>query len=339
MLDPSTHPVEVALATHNGERYLPALLDSLLAQTHRDFTIVVSDDGSTDATVAVMRGYAERHPGRIRIVATEPRRLGAAGNFSSILPHLTADYVLFCDQDDVWLPRKMELSLARLRALEANAPAGTPILVHTNLAVVGGELEPIAPSAMEYQSIDPARRAFPLLLMSNVATGCTVAVNRALLTLAAPVPPEAMMHDHWFALVAAGLGSIGYIDEPTILYRQHGGNAVGARPWGARTVADKLRETLFTPAPRDVLARHSRQAAVCVARYGGDLRMEDREAATALARVWEVGGWRRFWHLWRNGIRRDGVLRNAALLFTVAAGTPRNAGIAPPHPSEALRAG
>ncbi|HEX8431499.1 MAG TPA: glycosyltransferase, partial [Longimicrobium sp.] len=155
----STVRVEVALATHNGERYLPALLDSLFAQTHRDFTVVVSDDGSTDRTVEVLGEYAERNPGRMRIVGTTPRRLGAAGNFSSILPHLTADYVFFCDQDDVWLPRKIELSLARLRALEADAPAGTPILVHTNLAVVGRELEPIAPSAMEYQSIDPARRA------------------------------------------------------------------------------------------------------------------------------------------------------------------------------------
>jgi len=324
--DHTTPRVEVALATHNGERYLPALLDSLFGQTYRDFTIVVSDDGSTDGTLAVLRACAERHPRRVRIVATGPRRLGAAGNFSSILPHLTAEYVLFCDQDDVWLPRKIELSLARLRALEADASPATPLLVHTNLAVVGDELEPIAPSAMEYQSIDPGRRAFPLLLMSNIATGCTVAVNRALYTLAAPVPPEAMMHDHWFALVAAGLGRIGYVDEPTVLYRQHGGNAVGASRWGARSIADKLRETLFTPTPRDVLARYSRQAAVCVARYGRDLREEDRDAAAALAGVWEVGGWRRFWHLRRNGVQRDGVLRNAALLFTVSAGTPRTPG-------------
>jgi molybdopterin-guanine dinucleotide biosynthesis protein A len=328
--EPGGPSVEVALATHNGARYLPALLDSLSAQTHRDFTIVVSDDGSTDDTVAVLRSYAERHPGRMRIVRAEPRRLGPAANFSSILPHLTARYVLFCDQDDVWLPRKIELSLARLRALEGDAPAGTPLLVHTNLAVVGRDLEPIAPSAMAYQSIDPSRRAFPLLLMSNIATGCTVAVNRALYTLAAPVPPEAMMHDHWFALVAAGLGRIGYVDEPTVLYRQHGGNAVGARPRSARSLADQLRETLLTRTPREVLARYSRQAAVCLARYGGDLRAEDREAAAALAGIWRLGGPRRFWHLWRHGVRRPGVLRNAALLFTVAAGTPRHPGNAPP---------
>lgn len=318
----SSIPVEVALATYNGERYLPALLDSLFAQTHRNFTIVASDDGSSDGTLGILEACSARHPGCIRIVRTGPPRLGVSGNFSSILPHLTAAHVLLCDQDDVWLPRKIELSLARLLAIEAAAPPGTPVLVHTDLAVVGEALEPVASSAMAYQEIDPSRAKFPLLLVSNVATGCTVGVNRALYRFAAPIPPEAMMHDHWFALVAAGFGRIGYVGEPTILYRQHSGNTIGARPWGVRGIVRKVGETLFSPAPRDVLARHSRQAAVFLDRYGDALQPHDRNAAAALARMQEVGGARRLWRLWRHGVRVAGVLRNAALMITAARSTP-----------------
>jgi len=320
--DVSTIPVEVALATYNGERYLPALLDSLFAQTHRNFTIVASDDGSSDGTPGILEACSARHPGRVRIVRAGPPRLGVSGNFSSILPHLTAGHVLLCDQDDVWLPRKIELSLARLLAIEAEAPQGTPVLVHTDLTVVDEALEPIASSAMTYQEIDPHCAKLPLLLLSNAATGCTVAVNRALYRLAAPIPPEAMMHDHWLALVAAGLGRIGYVGEPTILYRQHGGNTIGARPWGGRGIAQKVVETLFGPARRDVLARHSLQAAVFLDRYGDALQPQDRNAAAALARLQEVGGARRLWRLWRHGVQVAGVLRSAALMVTAARGTP-----------------
>ncbi|HEX8671696.1 MAG TPA: capsular polysaccharide synthesis protein, partial [Longimicrobium sp.] len=326
----SAIPVEIALATYNGERYLPALLDSLFAQTHRNFSILASDDGSSDGTVGILEACAARHPGRIRIVRAGQPRLGVAANFSSILPHLTAEHVFLCDQDDVWLPRKIERTLARLIAMEVEAPPGTPLLVHTDLAVVGEALDPIAPSAIAYQEIEPARAAFPHLLVSNVATGCTIAVNRALYTLAAPVPPEAMMHDHWFALVAAGLGRIGYVDEPTILYRQHGGNTIGARPWGARSIADKVRGTLFGPRQKEVLARYTRQAAVFLARYGDALQPRDRDAAAALAGLWETRGVWRGWRLLRHGVVRDGVLRTTALMVTAARGTPAG-GAGPLH--------
>jgi len=319
-------PVEVALATYNGERYIRAQMDSIFAQSHQNFTVVASDDGSTDTTVAVLQEYAERHPGRVRIVRTGGPRLGVKGNFSALLPHLTAEYVFFCDQDDVWLPWKIARTLALLAELEPGAPPETPLLAHTDLAVVDEELGLVAASAMQHQNIDPSRDAFPLLLLSNVATGCTVAVNRALCRIAARVPPEAMMHDHWLVLVAASLGRVGYLDEPTVLYRQHGRNTLGARPWNTRNNIARVRDTLFGAGRREVLARYSRQAAVFLACYGDVLRPEDRRAAAALANVGTAGRLDRFWPLVRHRVLLKGVLRNAALLYIVALRSARTPG-------------
>lgn len=313
--------VEVALATYNGARFLPQLLDSLFAQTHDAFRIVVSDDRSSDDTLAIVEDYARRHPGRISIVPTGSGPRGPLRNFSSIIPHLTADYVLFCDQDDVWLPHKVAVSVEAMHALDAASPEGTPNLLHTDLFVVGEDLAPINPSAMRYQNIDPRRRAFRHLLMSNVATGCTVAANRALYRLAAPIPEEALMHDHWLALVAAAFGRIAYIDEPTILYRQHAGNAIGAKEWAARGLLEKVRSPLV--AKRNVLRRYSAQAAALVERYGDKMREEDRRAAAALGGLWRASAASRFARLWKEGVLLQGVIRNVALLLTVSSGTPK----------------
>jgi glycosyltransferase involved in cell wall biosynthesis len=133
--------IEIALATYNSAPYLRELLDSLFRQTCQDFTILVSDDGSSDATLHIIADYQHRFPGRIRRVGSGERVGGPRANYSRLIDHLTADYVLFCDHDDVWLPSKVALSLAHMQSLEARHGSSTPLLVHTDLVVVGPDLE------------------------------------------------------------------------------------------------------------------------------------------------------------------------------------------------------
>jgi hypothetical protein len=309
--------IEVALATYESERFLAELLDSLFAQGEQGFTLLVADDGSRDGTISILEDYVERFPGRIRIVARERQDFGPLGNFARLIDMASADYLMLCDHDDVWLPDKIARSLARMAELEREYGSHTPLLVHTDLIVADENLEAISPSLFEYSNIDPTKTNLVSLLRANCVTGCTLLANRALYEKARPIPREAVMHDHWMVLVAATFGAIGCVDEPTILYRQHGGNALGAPRRKTFPLIQRIRQTLLGEKRQRVMRRHSGQARALLRRYGHEMSTGSRRAAEVLATIWEVHPWLRFGRLRRSGFRASGFLRNAALFVVV----------------------
>lgn len=220
-------PIDILLSTYNGGLYIKELLQSLFAQTYKEWRLIVRDDGSTDNTLDIVETYASKHHDRIVLLKDGKGRLGPCQSFAALLEYSPAPYIMFCDQDDVWLPNKIELTLKTTRELEAKHK-NTPILVHTDLKVVDERLNPLAESFWKYQHINPARIALNNLLIQNVATGCAMMLNMPLKKAALPIPSEAMLHDWWITLVAASSGRIEYINSPTMLYRQHGKNDTGA---------------------------------------------------------------------------------------------------------------
>jgi glycosyltransferase involved in cell wall biosynthesis len=312
-----TRSIEVALTTYNSETFLPALLDSLFSQTRQDFTLLVSDDASTDGTVAILEAYSKRYPGRIRQLAPNPSRLGVIANFDRVLEHSGADYTFLCDHDDVWLAHKIERSMEAMHALEAANAPGTPLLVHTDLAVTGPDLEILSDSFFDYAGVDPAKSSPVKMLLSNVATGCTTVINRALRLKARPIPGQATMHDHWLALVAVTTGATAYVDGPTILYRQHGGNVIGANRPRTRRLVQRVFGTLVSRERERVLKRYSRQAEVLLARFGAQMLPPQRAAAHTLAGLWDMPRPARFLALRRCGLGLRGLARNVALLIVV----------------------
>ena len=213
--------VAVLLATFNGAQFLPAQLESFAAQTLTDWVLYWRDDGSTDETVTVMQAFAAgAGAGRCVHVATPPGRLGPTGNFMALLRAAAdADVVAFADQDDVWLPDKLALGIASLGW-------GTePTLYCSRQFLVDAELRPLGPSAALC-----APGPFPAALTQNIATGCTVLLNRAAAGLIARSrPPSSSLHDWWSYLVVSAHGGRLVTDPtPTVMYRQHGANVVGA---------------------------------------------------------------------------------------------------------------
>jgi glycosyltransferase involved in cell wall biosynthesis len=309
--------IEVALTTYNGELYLAPLLDSLFAQTRQDFTLLVADDSSTDGTRSIVEAYSRRYPGRIEQLPGDGSRRGVIANFDRVLARSSADYVFLCDHDDVWLPHKIERSLEAMRALEAGHAAGTPLLVHTDLVVTDAELGVISDSLIAYSGLQPPRNDVVRLLLSNVVTGCTTVINRALLHRARPIPAQAMMHDHWLALIAATSGAIGFVDAPTILYRQHGGNTLGAHSGQGAAMLQRAYGTLVSRDRERVLKRYSRQAAVLLERMGREMSPRHRVATATLAQLWDMPRLVRFAALRRCGLRLEGFARNVALAIVV----------------------
>jgi glycosyltransferase involved in cell wall biosynthesis len=311
----SRRTFEVLLATWNGERFLAALLDSLLAQDFGDFTILARDDCSDDKTAAILDDYACRFPGRLRILATPRQRGGACSNFGALIEAATADFIFLCDQDDIWLPNKMSVTYAAMAALMSGRSADCPLLVHTDLAVVGRNLEPLGESYFRYAGVDPRHNGLRQLLLANVATGCTALLNRALYELARPIPEVVLMHDHWLAQVAAGLGEISVVPQATILYRQHAANAVGTEKASVSRFLRRVERTFFSDSSLSVLQAYSRHAEVLLERYGDRLDAAARKQLAALAEVWTLPRFRRFAGLWRAGVRKSGLAQNVAMLL------------------------
>ena len=223
--------VDILMATYNGERFVGEQIESIQAQTYGNWRLLVSDDCSADGTLDVVRRYAAEDE-RIRIVSEDVRHGGAKENFFALMAKSESPYVMFCDQDDVWLPEKVEKSLAAMRALENEHGADTPLLVFCDMKVVDSELNVIHESFEKSSHFDPNRLAFRQLLAHNVAAGCCMILNKPLLEICRRANGDCVaMHDWWAMLAASAFGQISFIDEPLSLYRQHGTNEVGANEY------------------------------------------------------------------------------------------------------------
>ncbi|MDC4203430.1 MAG: glycosyltransferase family 2 protein [Candidatus Manganitrophus sp.] len=226
------------MATYNGEKFIEAQIDSLLNQTYQNWHLMVRDDGSIDQTVYILKTYKKQFPDKISILESK-EHLGACLNFGELLKHSTADYVMFCDQDDIWLPEKIKVSFNGILHLEDKYGKEKPLLLFTDLTVVDKDLTVMAKSFWGYEKINPDNTTVNRLLVQNVVTGCTSIINKKLKSLSVPVPPEAIIHDWWIALVASVFGHTDYNSVPMVLYRQHGQNDVGARKRGLREALKK----------------------------------------------------------------------------------------------------
>lgn len=263
--------VAVLLATYNGERHLPALLDSLAAQTHADWRLVVRDDGSWDATVARLHAFAAAHPGKVSI-ETGPN-LGAVAGFLALLrrPQADADAVAFCDQDDVWHPDKLARAVGQL-----SSRLDVPSLYFTRARLVDDGLRPLGLSP----PFD--RVGFDYALFENAAIGCTTVLNRAahrLIVSRLPDPASVVVHDWWCYLVVSALGEVFYDPSPSVDYRLHGGNVIGLPQGPVRAVATQLRRLLRSP--RAFYQPH-RQASALLEHFGDLLPAQKKTLVEAL---------------------------------------------------------
>ncbi len=214
----------ILLAAYNGKPYLMEQLDSLFSQTVGDFVVYVHDDGSTDDTMSVINDFSKKYPERLVVVEGEPQG-GAKYNFWFLMKEIEADIYFFCDQDDVWLPQKVE------KERQALSKATGPAVVFSDMKVVDGEMNEIAPSFIRYTGCNAQLHAYPQLIIDNIAAGATIAFNRALrdALIAAKIDPGAVeMHDG--IVMAAGdlIGEVIYMEEPLVYYRQHADNEIGA---------------------------------------------------------------------------------------------------------------
>ena len=312
---------EILLATYNGAEFLPDLLASLDEQTDQDWRLVVRDDGSTDETVLILRHWAENKGKRFQLLEDGRSNLGAAQNFGALLEACSARFFLPCDQDDAWLPDKIARLKAAILLEERISGQDTPLIVHTDVIVTDGGLRPLSNSFWKYQNIRmlPKKDPWKLVIWQNVVTGCAMIGNAALLKAALPMPKDAMVHDWWLGIVCAYRGRIVTDEEPSLLYRQHGENSLGAQKWAPWLL---LKLGLRDPQPlidrlRKFLSDTRRQAAAAHLHMEGAISPEQAEFLRSYATLGDARLARRKTFVLRHGIHFHGALRNAALHFLI----------------------
>jgi glycosyltransferase involved in cell wall biosynthesis len=226
MSEHPSHPVHILLATYNGAKYLQAQLDSIAEQTYSSWTLTVSDDGSRDGTLEIVRAFAASQPAH-RIVVLNGPRSGSTANFFHLLHQVQEttpdDFFAFCDQDDVWLQDKLERAVRALRSVDSTE--GASLLYCARTQLVDERLMPLGLSERPRRLLH-----FRNALLQNVASGNTMVFNRPLLHLLRSVPSEHSVWHDWTAYqLATGCGgSVVYDPVPALLYRQHSANVIGA---------------------------------------------------------------------------------------------------------------
>lgn len=240
------------MSTYNGEKYLQEQLNSIRNQTNMDWKLYIRDDGSTDKTTDIIRKNIKEDS---RIIFfndntyDEFENLGVAKSFMKLLEVVDADYYMFADQDDFWLPDKVARSIEIMDKLE-NEDRERPNLVYVKNKIVDSNLECIEFMTEDNDMIfqDSKKNPQDLLVVTvffNHISGCSLMFNRCLKNLACNVDLNMIdVHDYWIALVAASIGKIEYINEPLFLYRQHNNNEIGGK--------DFLQVIKFTMINRDI---------------------------------------------------------------------------------------
>lgn len=247
--------ISVALCTHNGAPFVGQQVRSILEQTVPPAELILSDDASTDATVETVRAevarYLEQRPGTLDFIVLENTKpLGVMRNFEQAVRACTGDVIALCDQDDLWMPSRLEFAAREF----GRRPELT--LLHGNARLVDSEGHPLGQSlfdAIEFTAAEQRDvrdgRAFDVLLRRNVVTGATTMFRKGLLNHAIPFF-EPWVHDEWLAILASIVGRVDFLPSMLIDYRQHGANQIGARRLGLRDKLRKLRE------PRDERNQH-----------------------------------------------------------------------------------
>lgn len=216
--------VTILMATYNGASTLAEQLMSLFHQSHRNWSLVVSDDVSSDNTLNVLQDYARKYGAHRMALQSGPRQ-GFAQNFLSLLRAAgpTTPFAALCDQDDVWLPGKLERALSMLNRV----PHGTPALYAGRTTICDSTLNPLRLSPLFARP-----PSFRNALVQSIGGGNTMVVNRAALDILQESSIKArriVSHDWWmYQMVSGAAGRVIYDPQPMLLYRQHPGNIIGA---------------------------------------------------------------------------------------------------------------
>lgn len=302
----------ILMATFNGERFLKDQLDSFLCQTYSDWELWVSDDGSRDSTVSMLKEFSMKH-NKHKIKIIDGPGKGFVQNFLSMSCSCQneSEFFAFADQDDIWQKGKLEKAVAWLETV----PSDVPALYCTRTEIVDKDAKSSTPA--RYTPLMRLPPSFGNALVQSIAGGNTMVFNRAAKNLinkfggAVPVP----WHDWWMYLLVAGVGgNVRYDPFPSLKYRQHEQNVVGAN----RSLGALMKR--FARFWGEQFKKYNELNLLYLQKHAGFLTIENQKKLHYFAKARAVRGLRAINYLEDAGICRNGVIFNIALKIGAAIG-------------------
>lgn len=287
--------VNILMSTYNGQQFLAEQIRSIQEQTFSDWTLLIRDDGSSDQTKDLLQEFA-RQDSRIRLIDLEEQNnLGVIKSFHRLVQYEKADYYFFSDQDDVWLPDKLEVSLQEARLY----PTDQPLMVYMDLTVVNQDLQVMTESMIRSQS-HHANTELVQELTENTVTGGVAMINHTLAELWSETE-DILMHDWYLALLASALGKLVFIDKPGELYRQHADNVLGARTLSKR-FKKWIRPHILFKVYWDLIKNSQKQASFLLDK---PLSPADRDLVQAFVTIMDKPMLERYQTLKKYGLRKN----------------------------------
>lgn len=308
--------INIIMAVYNGEKYLKELIDSIISNTFVNWRLFIYDDGSVDQSKDIIDGYVKNEGKRIFYIKNEKNK-GLVRNFLEGTKEIInfgdltkQDYFMFCDQDDVWLNEKLEKTLEHMKMKEKS---NLPIAVYTDAYVVDKDLNIKETSFFKSNNLNTNTTDFNHLLMENRLIGCTVMFNYFLYQKLDILPRNARYHDWWIGLIASGFGKVSYLDVPTLLYRQHGGNQVGNKSFRGY-----VKKSILTLNKQKISINESIQQAEEFNKiYGNNLGKSKQLVLTKFTSLNTFGWIKRRYTILRYGFVKSGLIRNIGLLIII----------------------
>ncbi|MEE6665060.1 glycosyltransferase family 2 protein [Limosilactobacillus fermentum] len=305
--------VAILMSTYNAEPFLKEQINSILGQTYTNWKLFIRDDGSSDSTSLIIEEFTKKDDRIFFVNKDSIKNVGVISSFFLLLSCVKADFYMFCDQDDVWLPSKVRLSLDRMNQQKK---VDLPTLVHTDLKVVDQNLNIINESFMEKEKLNRKSQLGNLIIQNNV-TGCTVMINNSFrnIVIDKGIPNEVIMHDWWMALVGNAIGETLFVDVPTMLYRQHNLNVVGSSSTIKKIMGGYGRKEIINS-----IIKASEQDKAFIDLYHENLSKEKLETINFAANMIHYPRMKRMRGLKTNNIFKSGFIRNLffkILLFSL----------------------
>lgn len=296
--------VNILMSTYNGQQFLAEQIRSIQEQSYTDWTLFIRDDGSSDNTKEILKDF-EHQDSRIHLIDNDKSdNLGVIKSFHKLVNHDRADYYFFSDQDDVWLPNKLELSLKEAQ----NYLADLPLMVYMDLKVVNQDLKIMTESMVKSQS-HHANTELVQELTENTVTGGVAMINHALAEMWQETD-DILMHDWYLALLASAFGNLVFIDQPGELYRQHSDNVLGARTLSKR-FKKWIRPHILFAVYWDLIKNSQKQASHLLQM---PLSQSNRELIEAFVTIMDKSMLERFRILRKYGLRKNKAFHT--LVFT-----------------------
>lgn len=223
--------ITIIMAVYNGQEYIREQLESLKDQTYTEWRLVIRDDRSSDKTAEIVKKFSDEVEQEVIFKVNEKPSGSAKNNFALLINDAKeSDYVMFCDQDDIWKKDKIEITFNKMKQAEERYGRDFPLLVHGDVEVIDENGNINSDSMFEMSHIN-ADSKLPQILIQNHVTGCTMMCNKKLIAGISEYASSEyiIMHDYLAALYASVFGKIEVIKKPLLSYRQHSGNSVGAK--------------------------------------------------------------------------------------------------------------